>query len=310
LSTPRRSGILPGLASSSAPSVEVDFLEVARVGDRILVVDDELAMRGLLHELLQRESDERVIDEAADGLEGLTLLREREYDIVLTDLSMPRMSGLELIVAARKERPMTPIIAITALGDEDIIIKCFASGAWDYMTKPFRNEQVQKAVKRALIVSSHMDAPPGDLQVESMGPGWLEITAASEIEYVWRFRKFTEVLLGKRVSGEVLDDVRLAVEEIGRNAVEWGNTRDKDKRVHLGYQIQTDKIMLRVEDEGQGFNPVDIEDPALDPIGHATRRADSGKRPGGYGLKIVTGTMDEVRFEDNGTTVVMIKHLY
>ena len=164
-------------------------------------------------------------------------------------------------------------------------------------------------VRRALVVSQDFDATKADLEITSMGPGWLEITASSEVEYVYRFRKFTEMLLRRKVPNDTLEDLRLAVEEIGRNAVEWGNEFAENKRVKLGYKFANNQIIIKVEDEGKGFNPDDVEDPSHDPVAAITRRLEAGKRPGGYGIKIVKKTMDEVKYSDGGTSVLMVKNV-
>lgn len=279
------------------------------VGERILVVDDELPMRTLLTDVITRIDSDLVVETAVDGRDAYTKLTATRYDLVVTDLSMPRMTGIELITQLHLAMPRLPIIVITALGDDAIILDCLREGAWDYITKPFHVEHVQAAVRRAVVVSRNMDVRPGDVEITSMGPGWLEITAVSEVEYVYRFRKFTEMLLRRRVPTGMLEDLRLAVEEIGRNAVEWGNACDRAKRVCLGFRLSDDRIELMVRDEGAGFKPEDVEDPSVDPIAAVTRRLDMGKRPGGYGIKIIKSIMDEMRYADDGRSVVMTKHL-
>jgi serine/threonine-protein kinase RsbW len=112
------------------------------------------------------------------------------------------------------------------------------------------------------------------------------------------------------MSEEVREDVRLAVEELGRNAVEWGNKFDHHKRVRLSYRLFDDRIVFRIEDEGEGFLPEAVPDPSIDPIAHVERRAREGKRHGGFGIHIVKSMMDAVEYNEKGNVVEMTKYFY
>lgn len=279
------------------------------MANSFLVVDDEALVRSVLKDILLAEDRSRVVDEAADGVEALQKVRARRYDVVLSDIVMPRMDGIELLKALRAECPNMPVVMISAVRDSTRVLGCLADGAWDYITKPFDMAQVLGAVRRALAVSRHLEPRPGDIEVVSSGPGWLEITAASELEYLYRFRKFTEVLLCSKMSPSVREDIRLAVEELGRNAIEWGNRYERNKRVKLSYRLFEDRIVFHIEDEGEGFIPENIPDPTQDPMRLMEERARSGKRPGGYGIYIVRKIMDEVKYSEKGNSVTITKYL-
>ena len=103
--------------------------------------------------------------------------------------------------------------------------------------------------------------------------------------------------------------MRLAIEEIGKNAVEWGNKNDRNKRIRMSYTCDEEQLTFEVEDEGEGFKPKDIPDPTTDPLAHIQRRMDEGKRAGGYGIHIIRQVMDEVTFNERGNKVTMTKRL-
>ena len=296
------------------------------MADRILVVDDEPSIRRVLHDILLTGSPGCEVDEAANGIEALAKIHGGPpdspacatadadrgacpYHLVFTDLSMPRMDGFELLDMLHAERPDLPVVVVTAYGGEDNILHCFSRGAWDYILKPFNIEHVRAAARRALVAGNQVRKRPGDLEVVSSGPGWLELTAASELEYILRFRKFTEMLLSARVPADVREDLRFAIEEVGRNAMEWGNRYDPDKRLRLAYRLADDRIVVRIGDEGEGFDPDGLPNPAADPAAHVERRLREGKRVGGYGIHIVRKLMDEVTFSGKGNTVTMTKYL-
>jgi CheY-like chemotaxis protein len=284
--------------------------EGGRLSDRVLIVDDEEFVRRTLADVVRRKFRNLDVEEAVDGRDALDKIRASSYGMVFSDLAMPRMNGLQLLECLHEEFPALPVVVVTAWGGSDNILRCFSMGAWDYILKPFTIDQVAGTVRRALIAGREVRKGPGDMSVVSMGPGWLEITAASEIEYVHRFRRFTELLLEAEVPENVREDVRFAIEEIGRNAMEWGNRFDPDRRVRLAYRLETDRVVVRVEDEGRGFNPDEVPDPSVDPSAHIERRLREGKRVGGYGIHLVRKIMDEVIFDKNGTAVTMTKYLY
>ena len=113
---------------------------------RILVVDDDPAIRFALLELLRTAGHEGIACE--DGREALPKLSD--VDLVLTDLAMPGMDGLELLQAAARKNVNVPIIMLTAFGSERIAVNAIKAGAYDYIAKPFDNDELLIAVERAL----------------------------------------------------------------------------------------------------------------------------------------------------------------
>ena len=101
----------------------------------------------------------------------------------------------------------------------------------------------------------------------------------------------------------------LAIEEIGRNAIEWGNKGDLSKKIRLGIRVLPQKIMLQVADEGEGFMPAEVPDPSIDPLAHINDRMQNGKRLGGYGIHLIKSLMDKVLFNAKGNVVIAIKYL-
>ena len=114
---------------------------------RILVVDDEPAVRFSLVELLSGEDHQ--LREAENGPIALAALAGEPADLVLTDLRMPGMNGLDFIEAARAAHPETLFVLITAQGDERTAVRALKLGAWDYVPKPFDNDEIRALVRRA-----------------------------------------------------------------------------------------------------------------------------------------------------------------
>jgi DNA-binding NtrC family response regulator len=117
-------------------------------GHRILVVDDDLEMCGLLSDVLSGEGFSVLT--TGDSLEAAKILKKEEFDLVITDLKMKGLKGLDLLGEAKKEAPMTPVIIITAFGTIESAIKAIKMGAYDYITKPFQMEELVLTVRKAL----------------------------------------------------------------------------------------------------------------------------------------------------------------
>ncbi|HMF09706.1 MAG TPA: response regulator transcription factor [Thermoanaerobaculia bacterium] len=127
---------------------------------RVLVVDDEAGLRKVVRDALEREGHE--VETAADGLEAQRLAEERSFDLIVTDLSMPRSGGLELVRAIRRTSPV-PVLILTVRGEEREKVRLLDAGADDYVTKPFGMEELL-ARTRALLRRRDARAGPAVLR--------------------------------------------------------------------------------------------------------------------------------------------------
>ncbi|MBB4823802.1 two-component system response regulator ResD [Sporosarcina luteola] len=115
---------------------------------RLLVVDDEERIRRLLTMYLSREGFQ--IDEAMDGAEALEKYEENQYDCILLDVMMPEKDGFQVLQEIRDRKDLTPIILLTAKGEESDRVTGFETGADDYIVKPFSPREVVLRVKAIL----------------------------------------------------------------------------------------------------------------------------------------------------------------
>ena len=116
---------------------------------RILAVDDELDMLSLLKMIIEGYSNHQVIT-TNNPLEAAELLGQEHFDLVLTDLKMPGMDGMELLELAKKHDEDALILMITAFGSLESAEEAMAKGAFDYISKPFRKEQILLAIDKAM----------------------------------------------------------------------------------------------------------------------------------------------------------------
>jgi DNA-binding NtrC family response regulator len=117
---------------------------------RILVIEDEAAIRRVLIKILSEESDDYQVFEAEDGIKGLEILKKEDFDLVLCDIKMPKMDGVEVLEAAKKEKPEIPFIMISGHGDLDTAVNTMRLGAFDYISKPPDLNRLLTTVRNAL----------------------------------------------------------------------------------------------------------------------------------------------------------------
>ncbi|HIC85536.1 MAG TPA: sigma-54-dependent Fis family transcriptional regulator, partial [Desulfobacterales bacterium] len=116
--------------------------------ETILIVDDEKNYLVVLEALLSPEGYEVItVDNAIDALR---LIRESDIDLVITDMRMPGTSGMELLEESKKMKPELPVIMMTAYGTIEMAVEAMKKRAYDYITKPFRNEELKLTVQKAL----------------------------------------------------------------------------------------------------------------------------------------------------------------
>src|SRR6476619_1518117 len=115
---------------------------------QVLIVDDEPNLRKILAAQLSRDGYE--VMTAEDGEQGLTMLRENHIALIVTDLTMPKVAGMMLLLEALRESPDLPIVMITAHGTVDTAVEALKLGAFDYLTKPFDKDEVRQIVAKAL----------------------------------------------------------------------------------------------------------------------------------------------------------------
>jgi len=281
---------------------------VERVHQRILVVEDQPNLQAYIVETLSDLGEAVEIHTAGDGIEALEKVASagRPYDLLVCDISMPRMDGENLLVELRKSEYAAPVIMLTALGQDDMIMRCLRLGACDYLVKPVSIDDLLSSAANAL---QHMPLLTSQLEVEYDPHGWFEVSGASDHAVLYKFRRFLGLLEKFRVAEPAASELRLALEELGRNAIEWGNRFDKSKKVTFGCRILPGKVIVYIEDEGPGFKPGEIPDPSRDPLQHIEDRKSSGKRLGGYGIHLIKNIMDKLIYNAKGNRAVAIKYL-
>jgi len=138
---------------------------------RVLIVDDDQSIRSVLSDIV-RAAGPYQTDIAMDGLEGLEKVSQDEYDIIFTDIKMPRMGGLEFMQEVRKQNPMIPVVVITAYSYLETAISAMKQGAADFITKPFTFNDIRhilsKVIRERELIKSFAGNGNKDAVVETL----------------------------------------------------------------------------------------------------------------------------------------------
>jgi CheY-like chemotaxis protein len=274
---------------------------------RILVVEDLPSLRDLIAETLHDLGPNLEVRAAGDGREALDLIEAsaQPFHLIMSDIIMPRLDGEALLAELRRRNYPAAVIMLTALGQDDIILRCLRLGACDYLIKPVDMAVLELAATNAL---RHLPSLNQNLAVTYDPHGWFEVTGDSDPAVLYKFRRFLGLMEQFRIPEPAASEVRLALEELGRNAIEWGNRNDRRKQVRFACRILPGKVIVSIEDEGEGFDPASVPDPSLDPMGHLERRKQAGKRVGGYGIHLIKHLMDKLIYSARGNRVIAIKY--
>ena len=117
---------------------------------KILIIEDEAAIRRVLNKIISEENDAYNVEEAEDGLQGIEMIMNNDYDLVFCDIKMPKMDGVEVLEKAKKIKPEIPMVMISGHGDLDTAVNTMRLGAFDYISKPPDLNRLLNTVRNAL----------------------------------------------------------------------------------------------------------------------------------------------------------------
>lgn len=270
---------------------------------KALIVEDDRDQAELLARILPHRGF-RQIEVASTGTDGMKLARSEAPDLILLDLMLPDTTGFEICrdLRANPGTMLSPVIMITALGDDDHRSKGIRVGANAYVTKPYAPGELFEAIDEVRAWRDRMER-------RSIA-GEIHIELNSELPFLQEVNDFLlNLKLSRPLTGEQLFGLRQALMEMGQNAIEWGNQHRSEALVTITYRIHAEHVEIVVRDQGQGFNPHEIAHAASeeDPISHMDVREKLGLREGGFGLMISRGLVDELRHNEVGNEVTLIK---
>lgn len=287
----------------------------------VLVVDDSAVDRKLAGGVLQQI--ELQVRFAENGREALELIEQSAPDLILTDLVMPEIDGLELVEQVRIRHPGMPVILMTAHGSEEAAVTALQKGAASYVPKKNLGRDLDETVQNVLSLASKQRAESQILQ--NLTAVELQFELGHDLSELRPLILHMQGHLRQLKVCDESDVVRIstALQEALVNAIEHGNLeldstlrerRDdayaelgaerreqspyKDRKVHLTVRISRDQADWIIRDEGNGFAPDTLPDPT-DP--------ENLQRVGGRGLLLIRTFMDDVSFNARANEIRMTK---
>jgi CheY-like chemotaxis protein len=289
---------------------------------KVLVVEDSPTQALQIRILLEKAGFAAVV--AGHGREALDLLAQGLPDVVLSDVEMPQMNGLELVEAVRQEDPGLPVVLMTALGTEELAVKALQAGAASYIPKRNLPQKVVSTLESVLAVA-HANRREKEV-LDSLEQAEFQFVLDNDAALVPPLIAHLEnaVVDMRHCDRTELMRVGIALHEALLNAIQHGNLevssdlrqhdeerrfRDlvetrrrqppyRDRRVRVSATLSPREAVYVVADEGPGFDPKTLPDPT-DPA--------NLERIGGRGLTLIRTFMDQVDFNERGNRITMKK---
>ena len=273
---------------------------------KILVVDDDRATRHILQKVLTEGGYQTTV--AQDGIEALEALGKRRFDLLLLDVWMPRMNGLELLARLRTRKRKPRVVVMTSDDAPQTLLEAVREHAFKYVHKPVDAPGLLETLR---AVMEAPEIPP--IEVISARPEWVELMVPCTRDAVDRIEAVMAQLEAD-LAPAVRESIAYAFRELLLNAIEWGGRLDATRQVRIACLHSPRMLMYRIADPGPGFAIEDLSHAAIgqppdQPIEHMRIREEKGIRPGGFGLLTVRASVDELLYNEKRNEVVFVKYL-
>lgn len=273
---------------------------------RILIVDDDATTRKVLRGVLSKAGFATSV--AKDGVEALAELRTKRFDLLLLDVWMPRMTGLDLLAKLRSRKTRPRVIVMTSDDAPGTLLKAVREQAFKYVHKPVDALKLLRTVREVL-----KSAPPPHIEVISAKPEWVELESPCTREAAERIQEVVSQLEAD-LDPEIRETMAYAFRELLLNAIEWGGKLDPARKVKIACLRAERMLLYRIADPGPGFKMEELAHAAIahppdDPVAHMRVREQKGIRPGGFGLVMVRASVDELLYNEKRNEVVFVKYL-
>jgi DNA-binding response OmpR family regulator len=270
----------------------------------LLVEDDSAALAGF-SQLLEMAGF--AVETARDGVEALEKINKESFDLMLLDIWLPRMTGLELLAQLPDQANQPKVIVMTGDDSQETLLLTLRKQAYQYVRKPIQPKQLMDLIRRTLAAPSDLPA----IVVLSASPRWVEVLVPCAHDVADRIRSYIRQL-EVDLPREVRDTVGLVFRELLLDAMESKGHLDPNCRVRIAYLRAERMLLYRIADAGLSSSTPDASRAAKG----KRRRAGAGRAPDpqrGKGLRpgqlLALAQADEVLFNEEGNEVVVVKYL-
>jgi anti-sigma regulatory factor (Ser/Thr protein kinase) len=249
------------------------------------------------------------VEYSAGHADALRRLRKRSFGIVITSPDSAVDEDLALLEEMRDIRPGVKCIVLARQSTPDEIIAALRARVFACFTPPFDPREIANLACSAASDSYWRD----DIQVLSAKPGWVSVRVNCRLLTAERLMTFAKEL-NNQLPEYTRQEMMQALREILLNAMEHGAAFNPEQVVEVTGVRTARALVFYVRDPGAGFRRESlthaaVANPSHDPIAHLMQRQEEGMRPGGYGLLLAGGTVDELIYSEIGNEVLLIKYL-
>lgn len=294
------------MSVNEAPLEWLIFWDGATVS-RILIISDGCVMSGEIGAALT--TIDIPLEYAAGHADALRRLRMRAFDVVITSCESVLEEDLALLAEMRAIRPGLKCIVLARESTPDEVIAAMRAHVFACYTPPFLAREIARVASYAATDAEWRD----DIHILSAIPEWVSVRAQCRLITAERLLTF-ERELSARLPERTRREMITALREILLNAIEHGAAFNPEQMVEVRAIRTARSYVFYVHDPGAGFR-LDllkhsaIANPPDNPAAHVLEREKAGMRPGGYGLLVARGTLDELIFNEAGNEVLLIKYL-
>lgn len=272
----------------------------------VLVLDADPAVHELVGSALNGAG--RKIQNAYDGKEALGYLRATPFDVVVAGQGRNGLGGTKLLRQMRAIRPEARVI-LTGEPSPARAVDAIRAHAYSYFHKPLEPGPLAEMVQQALGSSSWQN----DVRVVSARPEWISLEVSCKLEAAERAVHLAGEL-ETEMPPAVWEDVATAFRELLLNAIEHGGRSDARKRVQVKLLHTAQSLIVHMRDPGKGFSLESLQhsavgNPTDSPTRHVEIRAETGQRPGGFGILMARQLVDELLYNERGNEVAFVKHV-
>lgn len=261
---------------------------------KILIVDDDMDLCTMLSRYLSFKGYEPAC--AYDGADALEQVQKNNYDLIILDIMMPKIDGYEVCQRLKIQREFNaiPILMLSAKSTEEDKITGLKTGADAYISKPFDIADLLLSIQDTIEKSRRNHE---DLGIKHE----ISFHFESRFSYIEKVNDLIgQLFLRTDLSPDEIWEIKLALHELGINAIEHGNKMDPDKTVNIFCHIYDDRLEFEIEDEGEGFEVNSVPDPTDE---------DGICRDRGRGLFLVSKLVDNIKYMNGGSTVRLTRFL-
>jgi DNA-binding response OmpR family regulator len=272
----------------------------------ILIVEDDETSRKIYSAFLEPEGYH--ILEASNGNEAIAILEREKVTVLLTDVIMEGMDGMELLACARDLQPHLQAIVMTSQRTPNAIIQALRLQVCDFLTKPFEMEELRESVHAAM--ECHEIHP---VQIISAKSDWIELRVPCDLNAVEPIQKVLSEMHGD-LPKETREAIGSVFRELLNNAIEHGGKLDPTKQVEVKFIKMKRAILYSIKDPGEGFDLNEIKHAAIanpddSPFRHMEVRQEKGMRPGGFGIMLASQVIDELIYNEKHNELIFVKYL-